>query len=90
MYLLDVQMPVTHQFSTEKQDGNLMAVTHPCVCAGIDVEHIDSVSADRGQGGKRVQHLLAQPAAGAGVHEEARQLTVHQVSGEGVLDRRRI
>ena len=44
MYLVGVQTPVTHQFSGEKQHGNLMAVAPLGRGIRIDVEHIDTES----------------------------------------------
>ena len=65
MHFLGVQMPVAHQFSGEKQHGNLVAVAHSCRRVGIDVEHIDLERASLRQRGELAQHLFAQAAAGA-------------------------
>jgi hypothetical protein len=62
MYFLGVQVPVTHQFSREKQHRNLMAIAHFRRGVGVDVKHIDAKEARRGQGGKIAPHLLAQAA----------------------------
>ena len=62
MYFLGVQMPVTHQFSGEKQHGNLVAIAHSRRRVGIDVEHFDLERSNLRQRGEFIQHLLAQAA----------------------------
>ena len=62
MYFLGVQMPVTHQFSGEKQHGDLVAITRCRRRVGIDVEHLDLEGANFRQRGEFAQHLLAQAA----------------------------
>ncbi len=62
MHFLGVQMPVTHQFSGEKQHGNLVAIAHSRRRVGIDVEDIDLERAGLRQRGELAQHLLAQAA----------------------------
>ena len=59
MYLIGVQTPVTHQFSGEKQHGNLMAVAHPGRGIRIDVNHVDTEARGFLQGREFHQHVLA-------------------------------
>ena len=65
MYLLGVQMPVTHQFSGEKQHGDLVAVARCRRPVGVDIEHIHPEGGSLRQRGKFAQHLLAQAASRA-------------------------
>ena len=65
MYLLGVQMPVTHQFSGEKQHRNLVAIARSRRRVGIDVEHVDLEGAGLRQRGEFAQHLFAQAATRA-------------------------
>jgi hypothetical protein len=62
MHFLGVQMPVTHQFSGEKQHGDLVAIACGRRRVGIDVEHINLEGANLRQRGEFAQHLLAQAA----------------------------
>ena len=65
MHFLGVQMPVTHQFSGEKQHRNLVAIACSCRRVGIDVEHVDRERAGLRQRGEFAEHLLAQAATRA-------------------------
>jgi hypothetical protein len=73
MYFFDVEAPVTHQVAGEQQHGNLVAIAHFRGVVGVDVNHVDREGLRRRQCGEFVQHLLAQSAPGAGIHQEARR-----------------
>ena len=90
MYFFGVQVAVAHQFSAEKQHGNLVAVAHFRRVVGIDVEYIDAEGARGGQSGELAQHLLAKAASGARVQQEPRRRPEHGFRGEGVRRRRKI
>ena len=77
MYLVGVQTPVTHQFSGEKQHGNLVAVAHLGRGICIDVEYVHPAGHGFLQGREFHQHVLAQSAAGSRVQHEARRRPVH-------------
>ena len=81
MYLLGVEVSMAHQFSPEKQDRNLMAITYFRRRVGIDVEHVHTEGIGCRQGRELAQHLLAQTAARARVEQEARRLPAHGISG---------
>jgi len=65
MHFFGVQMPVTHQFSGEKQHGDLVAIARCRRRVGIDIEHINLEGANFRQRGEPAQHLLAQAASRA-------------------------
>src|ERR1700734_1584609 len=90
MYFLDVQVPVAHQFSTEKQHRDLVPVAHFSRVVGVHVEHIDAAGLHFWQRRKLAQHLLAQAAPGARVQQEALRAGAHRSKDEGGRRRRKI
>src|SRR5216684_3882913 len=78
MYFVGVQMPVTHQFSGEKQHGDLVAIARGRRRVGIDIEHIDLEGAGFRQRGEFAQHLLAQSAPRARIQHKARRARAHR------------
>src|ERR1700688_102481 len=62
MHFLGVQMPVTHQFSGEKQHRDLVAVARCRRRVGIDIQHLDLEGVNFRQRGEFALHFLAQSA----------------------------
>src|SRR5271170_4569745 len=73
MHLLDVQAPVTNQFSGEHQYRNLVSEAHACGRVGVDIDHLERIAAYCGDRGEFDQQLLTQAATRARVQHEARR-----------------
>ena len=84
MYLIRVQAPVTHQFAAEQQHRYLMAIAHFRGVLGIDVDHVDGKRLSFRQCGELAQHLFAQAAARARVHQETQQFRAHRRQWRGI------
>jgi hypothetical protein len=78
MHFLGVQASVTHQFSGEKQHGDLVAIAPGRCGVGIHVEHLDLEGANFRQRSEFALHFLAQPAPRARIQYEAWRARAHR------------
>ncbi len=75
MYLVGVQMTVTHQFAGIEQHGDLVPPAHACGRIRIDIAHLDGNAASRRQRGERAVKVIAEMTARAGIQHEVRRVS---------------